>query len=110
VHVGFSILLILFILFYSVVNNQSVINSLFTIAGYTYGPLLGLFSFGIFTRHRTNEKWVPIITILAIGFSYLTSLYSGELFNGYKVGFEIVVLNGLLVFGGLYLTRRKFTD
>jgi Na+/proline symporter len=107
VHVGFSVLLILFILFYSAVNNQSVINSLFTIAGYTYGPLLGLFSFGIFTRYRTNEKWVLIITILAIGMSYIISLYSGDLFNGYKVGFEIVVLNGLLVFGGLYLTRKK---
>jgi Na+/proline symporter len=110
VHVGFAILLILFILFYSAVNNQSVINSLFTIAGYTYGPLLGLFSFGIFTRHRTREKWVPVITILAIGLSYLTSLYSGVLFNGYRVGFEIVVLNGMLVFGGLYLTRKKNND
>lgn len=107
VHVGFAVLLILFILFYSAVNNQSVINSLFTIAGYTYGPLLGLFSFGIFTKYKTHEKWVPVITLLAIGLSYLTRLYSEELFNGYKVGFEIVVLNGLLVFGGLFLTRRK---
>ncbi|MBN1415774.1 MAG: sodium:solute symporter [Bacteroidales bacterium] len=107
VHVGFSLVLIIVILTFSAITNQSVINSLFTIAGYTYGPLLGLFSFGILTRYTTNEKWVPIITLLAIGLSYLTSLYSGALFNGYKVGFEIVVLNGLLVFGGLYLTRRR---
>ncbi len=107
VHVGFAVLLILFILFYAAVNNQSVINSVFTVAGYTYGPLLGLFSFGILTRYKTNEKWVPVITVAAIGLSYLASLYSGELFNGYKVGFEIVILNGLLVFLGLYLSRRR---
>ena len=107
VHVGFSVLLIVFILFYAVVNNQSVINSLFIIAGYTYGPLLGLFSFGILTRHKTNERWVPVITVASIGLSYLTSLYSEELFNGYRVGFEIVVLNGLLVFLGLYLSRKR---
>jgi Na+/proline symporter len=107
VHVGFSVLLILVILFFSVVNNQSVINSLFTIAGYTYGPLLGLFSFGILTRCTTREKWVPFISILAIGLSYLVNLYSEELFNGYKVGFEIVILNGFLVFLGLYLSRRR---
>ncbi len=107
VHVGFAVLLILFILLYAVVNNQSVINSLFTIAGYTYGPLLGLFSFGILTRYKTNEKWVPVITVAGIALSYLASLYSSALFNGYKVGFEIVVLNGLLVFLGLYLSRRR---
>jgi Na+/proline symporter len=107
VHVGFSALLILFILFYSLVNNQSVINSLFTIAGYTYGPLLGLFSFGILTRYKTNEKWIPVITVAAIALSYLVSLYSDVLFNGYKVGFEIVVLNGLLVFLGMYLSRKR---
>ncbi|MBN2274181.1 MAG: sodium:solute symporter [Bacteroidales bacterium] len=109
VHVGFSVLLIIVILTFSAITNQSVINSLFTIAGYTYGPLLGLFSFGILTKYKTGEKWVPAITVAAIILSYLTSLYSEELFNGYKVGFEIVVLNGLLVFLGLFLSRRRKT-
>jgi Na+/proline symporter len=107
VHIGFSVLLILLIFVFSAVSNQSVINSLFTIAGYTYGPLLGLFSFGILTRHRTRERWVLPITIISIAISYLLSFYSSTLFNGYKVGFEIVVLNGLLVFWGLFLTRKK---
>jgi Na+/proline symporter len=107
VHIGFSLLLIVVILFFALINNQSVINSLFTVAGYTYGPLLGLFSFGILTRYTTREKWVPVITLVAIGLCYVFSLFSAEWFNGYKVGFEVVVLNGALVFAGLFMVRIK---
>ncbi len=107
VHVGFSVLLIGVILVFSLINNQSVINSLFTVAGYTYGPLLGLFSFGIITRRRTREKWVPLVTVLSIVACYITSLFTEKLLGGYKVGFEIVLLNGIIVFIGLLLTSRR---
>ncbi len=107
VHVGFSVLLIGVILVFSLINNQSVINSLFTVAGYTYGPLLGLFSFGIITRRRTREEWVPLITVLSIVACYFTSLSTEKLLGGYKVGFEIVLLNGIIVFAGLFLTSSR---
>jgi len=107
VHVGFSVLLIGVILIFALINNQSVINSLFTVAGYTYGPLLGLFSFGIFTKRKTREVWVPLITLLSIAICYITSLYAEKLFGGYKVGFEIVMLNGLLVFMGLLISSKS---
>jgi hypothetical protein len=81
---------------------------LFDIAGYTYGPLLGLFSFGLFIKNRQpNDKAVPFIAILSPVISYLLNIYSEELFFGYKFGFEILIVNGLLTFIGLLIFSRK---
>ena len=81
---------------------------LFDIAGYTYGPLLGLFSFGLFIKNRQpNDKAVPFIAILSPIISYLLNIYSEELFFGYKFGFEILIVNGLLTFIGLLIFSRK---
>ena len=92
---------------FSSINDESVINSIFKAAGYTYGPLLGLFSFGIFTKYKINDKlsfWVFIISPLL---SYIINIYSEELLFGYKFGFELLLLNGLITFIGLYLIRKK---
>jgi Na+/proline symporter len=107
VHIGFSFLFFIAILIFKIVNNQSVINSLFTIAGYTYGPLLGMFGFGILTKYRARDKYVPIIAIASPVICYFIDKYSEILFWGYKFGFELLIINGLLVFAGMYLTRVK---
>jgi len=107
VHIGFSFVIFLVIIVFKVLNNQSVINSLFTIAGYTYGPLLGMFAFGILTKHKTNDRLVPFISVLSPVICYFLNMYSEQLFSGYKFGFELLIINGLLVFGGLYFTRKR---
>ena len=106
VHIGFSILLFIVILIFNEINDESVINSIFKAAGYTYGPLLGLFSFGIFTKYKIKDKFVFPVCITSPLISYLVNIYSEELLFGYKFGFEILLLNGILTFIGLYLIKK----
>ena len=107
VHIGFAIFLTGLVVLFRAISDQSVINKLFTIAGYTYGPLLGLFSFGLFTRRQVNDKAVPYIAILGPVVSYFLSNYSEFLLNGYRFGFELLIVNGLLVFLGLLIFSVK---
>lgn len=103
VHLGFALFLSLLVIIFRQINDQSVITKLFTIAGYTYGPLLGLFTFGLFTKYKIYDRWVPLVAILAPAICYLISVNSEMLFNGYRLGFELLVLNGILTFTGLLL-------
>jgi solute:Na+ symporter, SSS family len=107
--VHFSIALIFFIsvLLFSSINDKAVIDKLFTIAGYTYGPLLGLYSFGLFTKRKVNDRITPFIAIISPLSCFFLSKYSVSLLNGYKFGFELLLLNGLLMFAGLYIFSRK---
>jgi solute:Na+ symporter, SSS family len=107
--VHFSIALVFFIsvLLFSILNDRAVIDKLFTIAGYTYGPLLGLYSFGLFTKREVNDKITPLIAISSPLICFFLSKYSEILFNGYKFGFELLLLNGLLTFTGLFIFSRK---
>ncbi|MCF1421322.1 sodium:solute symporter [Mangrovimonas futianensis] len=108
VHVCMSLVLVLVILIYDLIfKDVSVIWELFKAAGYTYGPLLGLFAFGIFTKQQIKDHWVWIIAIVAPILSYFINQYSTVMFNGYQIGFEILIINGLLMFLGLVLIRRK---
>ncbi len=106
-HFGIALLLVLVIVLFKSINNESVISELFTVAGYTYGPLLGLFAFGLFTRRRVKDRWVPIIAILSPVICYGLSHFSTQLLWGYKFGFELLILNGLLTFLGLMLLSAK---
>jgi len=108
VHVFISILLVVVIIIFNAVNDKSVISALFTIAGYTYGPLLGLYSFGLFTKYKVKDRWVPVIAILSPVICYIISRNSALWFNGYEFGFELLLLNGFITFAGLFLVRRKF--
>jgi hypothetical protein len=92
------------------INDRAVIDKLFTIAGYTYGPLLGLYAFGLFTKHAVRDRWVPFVALLSPMICYLLSEFSVQLFNGYKFGFELLILNGFITFAGLQLLRRKNTS
>jgi len=107
VHIGFSILIFLIIVVFRIINNDSVITAVFTVAGYTYGPLLGLYSFGLFTKWQIKDSWVPFIAIVAPVLTYLASYYSSSIIPGYNMGFEVLILNGFLTFVGLMIIRRK---
>ena len=87
------------------INDQSVIVALFKIAGYTYGPLLGLYSFGLFTKIKVKDQLVPIVCLCAPLFTYLTNANSSWLLMGYQFGFELLLVNGLLTFIGLMMIR-----
>jgi Na+/proline symporter len=107
VHVCVSFLLVLVIILFKHVLSDNVISSLLTVASYTYGPLLGLFAFGIFTKHQIHEKGTPLIALLALVFTYLLHNNAPVLLNGYVFGYELLIFNGLFMFFGLYLIRRK---
>ena len=107
IHLIFSALLVLVIISYRYLLQDNIISSLLLVSSYTYGPLLGLFSFGLFTKFRINEKWVWLVAILSVLISYLLNTYSVNLFDGYKFGYEILILNGLFTFIGLFLIRQK---
>jgi len=107
VHVFISILMILVIIVFNAFNNRSVIDAIFTIAGYTYGPLLGLYAFGLFTRFQVNDKLVPFIAIFSPLACYFLNKYSAILFNGYTFGFELLIVNGAIVFLLLLITRKR---
>jgi Na+/proline symporter len=107
VHLSIALLFYVSVMIFSVVNDEAVIDKLFTIAGYTYGPLLGLYSFGMFTNRIVNDKVTPVIAILSPVICFFLSKYSVQLFNGYKFGFELLLLNGFLTFAGLWAFSRK---
>lgn len=106
VHISFAILLLFVIILFRSINDRAVIDKLFTVAGYTYGPLLGLYSFGLFTRRQVRDRVVPVIAVLSPIICYLLSEYSTVLFNGYKFGFELLIVNGLLTYTGLWMCSK----
>lgn len=107
VHLSIAAVFFVSVIMFSKLNDKAVIDKLFTIAGYTYGPLLGLYSFGLFTKRVVNDKITPAIAIFSPLACFFLSKYSVELFNGYKFGFELLLLNGLLTFAGLYIFSKK---
>lgn len=107
VHLTFSFILFGVIIIFNAINNDAVIKELFTAAGFTYGPLLGLFAFGLFTKWNVKDRLVPVVCFLAPVISFFLNYYSVELFNGYKFGFEILLVNGALTFIGLMLLQNK---
>jgi Na+/proline symporter len=107
VHIAIAIIFFICILIFRSLNDKAIIDKLFTIAGYTYGPLLGLYSFGLFTRRQVNDRITPFIAVLSPVVCFFLSKYSVELFNGYKFGFELLLLNGLLTFMGLWIFSQK---
>ena len=110
IHVGFALLYLLVIILFKPFHNESLIDMVFDIAGFTYGPLLGLYTFGLFVKNRiVIDQAVPFIAIASPIISYLLKLYSKELLWGYQFGFEILIVNGLLTFIGLMVASRKIT-
>ena len=108
IHVAFALLYLLVIIAFRPFHNESLIDKVFDIAGYTYGPLLGLYTFGLFVKNRkVIDKAVPFIAVASPVISYFLKLYSPQLFGGYKIGFEILIINGLLTFIALLAFSKK---
>ena len=106
VHAGFSVLLFIVIVVYKEINNENLITSLFTAAGYTYGPLLGLFAFGILSRRKVNDNMVPWICLVSPVLSYILNTNSVDWFNGFQFGFSILMVNGAITYAGLLINSK----
>jgi Na+/proline symporter len=104
VHISFAVLLLAVIVVFRMINDEAVIAKLFTVAGYTYGPLLGLYAFGLFSKKNIQDSWTPVVCILSPIVCYFLNENSQSLFNGYKFGFELLILNGMITWFGLWLT------
>lgn len=104
VHLGISLLVFSIILIFKSFNDRTVINAVFTIAGYTYGPLLALFVYGLFTRRHLADKATPLIAILGPILSYILSMNSTRWLGGYKFGFELLLVNAFFTFVMLWLS------
>ena len=106
-HVGMSVLLILVVIAFKHILDTNVIDGLLKVASYTYGPLLGLFAFGIFTKHKVKDKYVWIVALLSVVISFILGKLPPENLGGYVFGYELLPLNGLITFIGLLLIRKK---
>lgn len=107
IHFGFSVAIFLVILLFQAINNQSVISAVFQVAGYTYGPLLGLYAFGLFKSNAIHDKYSPAICLASPVLTYIINLYSENLLFGYKFGFELLLLNGAITFFGLWAISKN---
>jgi len=103
-HIAISIVFILSILVFRIANNKSVIDAIYTIVSYTYGPLIGMFAFGLFTKIRPKESLIPYICIASPLLSYLLDSVLFSCF-GYKCGYELLIINGLITFTGLWISK-----
>ena len=107
IHVIFSIVLVAVIVTYRYVLEENVISSLLQVSSYTYGPLVGMFSFGLLTSHEIRERWVWLVALLSVLLTYLIDRHSQILLWGYDFGYEILLVNGALTYLGLYLIRKR---
>lgn len=111
VHVGFSLLMFFVIIFFNAVNDSSVVGMIFRVASYTYGPLLGLYSFGLFMKSKTvTDKLVPFICVVSPALTFLISENSKSLFFGYVFDNELIIINGLITFLGLLIISKPTTE
>ncbi len=103
IHFGFTLILFVTVVVFKYTMNASAISALFTLASYIYGPLLGLFAFGMITKRSVRDKYVPAIAVLSPILTFVLNKYSQQLFAGYQFGFELLFINGLLMYLGLLL-------
>lgn len=107
VHISVAVIFMAVIIFFRQIYDEAIIKKLFMIAGYTYGPLLGFYAFGLFTKWNVKDVFVPFIAILSPVICYILSVYSVDIFWGYKMSFELIIINGLLTFAGLAILRKR---
>ena len=111
VHVGFSILMFLVIIIFNSLNDKSVVTMIFKVASYTYGPLLGLYAFGLFMKSKTvHDRFVPFICVLSPAICFFISKYSADIFGDYIIDNELIIINGFITFVGLLLISRPATE
>lgn len=107
IHITFAFILLVVILLFDALNSKAIIDSVLTLATYTYGPLLGLFSFGIISQRKVRDLIIPFVAVAAPLICLFLDKNSEELLNGYKFGYELLLLNALITMGGLWLFSQK---
>lgn len=107
VHSVVAILFLLMTLIFKWIDDDSMIGLILKLAGFTYGPLLGLFAFGILTKYKVKDNLVPYICVIAPALSFLIDKYQSLIFGDFKIGLELLIINGLITFVGLWLIRKK---
>jgi hypothetical protein len=111
VHIGFSALMFVVIIIFNAINDSSVVSMIFKIASYTYGPLLGLYAFGLFMKSKTvNDKLVPFICLISPAICFFISKNASAIFGSYVLDAELIILNGLITFLGLLLISKPATE
>lgn len=108
VHIGMAVVFAIFILLFRALNSTSIIDAIYILCSYTYGPLLGLFAFGLLTKRKTKDSWVPYICVISPILCYLLDWLVGT-YTGYRFGYELLMLNGLLTFSALLVARNTQT-
>lgn len=108
VHIGFSLLMFIVILIFNSLTDQSVVSMIFTVASYTYGPLLGLYAFGLFIKSKTvQDKLVPIVCVIAPLITFWINSNASEWFSGYIFSVEIIIINGIITLIGLLFISKS---
>jgi Na+/proline symporter len=108
VHLAFAFLFLLMVYYFKILNNKSIIGILLDVAGYTYGPLLGLFAFGILTKFQVKDTLTPIVCVVSPLLCYLFQNFVPNYFGWtYQIGIELLVLNGAITFLGLWLIKKN---
>lgn len=105
-HIGMAIAFVNVILLFRIINSTSLINAIYIIVSYTYGPLLGLFAFGLFTKRSVNDRLVPYIAVASPVLCFLIDMVADKVW-GYRLGYELLMLNGLITFTGLWLSDLR---
>jgi hypothetical protein len=109
-HLGFTFLMLVIVLLFKVFNTDALITTIFKLAGYTYGPLLGLFAFGMTTKRKIKDVAVPFIAVVSPVISYVLAVNSAQWFAGYQFGFELLLINGLFTYVGLWAVSNKINS
>jgi Na+/proline symporter len=107
VHLGFAVVFLIAVIIFKIVDNKSIISFLLRVASYTYGPLLGLFAFGILTRRSLKEKWVPLVCVLAPALCYALNVQLAGRLGSFRFGLELLLINGLFTYLGLLIISQR---
>ena len=107
IHAAMALLMAVAIFIFGILNNTSVIDAVYILASYTYGPILGMFAFGIITKKKTNDRYVPLVAIVSPILCFILQENSETWFNGYKFSYELLIFNALFTFLGLCLLIKK---
>ncbi len=111
VHFAFSVGMFIVILIFNAINDSSVVGMIFRVASYTYGPLLGLYAFGLFMKSKkVTDSFVPFICLLSPALTFLINENSASLFAGYIFDNELIIVNTLITFVGLWITSKTVAD
>ena len=106
VHLAFAFIFLVFVMLFKWVNDPSMIGLILKVATFTYGPLLGLFSFGILVKRSVNDRWVPYVCIASPVICFILDKYQKQIFGSFEIGLELLIINGLITFTGLWLISK----